>query len=163
MSVAVRLTINFDENGTDFNSNPLAHRAKRGARVLISTCVESVYTLGDWDEKFYVYLYIYIYIYIYIYRYLFTNSGHSRMPCASSGTGILLTEPYLDPYWSKSIWSRSFFPCMDLLQVVYIIWTLKPVNDLRPANEIAFLLLAASFTFAGHLCYWTIDDLKEHF
>ena len=44
MSVAARLTINFDENGTDFNSNPFAQRAKRGARVLISTCVESVYT-----------------------------------------------------------------------------------------------------------------------
>ena len=27
---------------------PLAHRAKRGARVLISTCVESGYTRGDW-------------------------------------------------------------------------------------------------------------------
>ena len=26
---------------------PLAHRAKRGARVLISTCVESCYTRGD--------------------------------------------------------------------------------------------------------------------
>ena len=26
---------------------PLAHRTKRGARVLISTCVESFYTRGE--------------------------------------------------------------------------------------------------------------------
>ena len=30
----------------------LAHRAKRGARVLISTCVESCYTRGDWWSLF---------------------------------------------------------------------------------------------------------------
>ena len=30
-----------------YDSNPLAHRAKRGARVLISICVESIYTRGD--------------------------------------------------------------------------------------------------------------------
>ena len=28
---------------------------------------------------------------------------------------------------------------MDLSQVVYIIWTLRPVNDLRLANEMTFL------------------------
>ena len=28
------------------NSNPLTHRAKRGTRVLILTCVESCYTCG---------------------------------------------------------------------------------------------------------------------
>ena len=52
------------------------------------------------------------------------DSGHSSMSCASSGTVMLLTKHYLgylDPYSSKSIWSRSFFPCVDLWQVVYII------------------------------------------
>ena len=46
------------------NFNSLAHRAKRGARVLILTCVESIYTRGDWGEKFcsaYLCLYIGIY------------------------------------------------------------------------------------------------------
>ena len=52
---------------------------------------------------------------------------------------------------------------MDLLQVVYIIWARKPVNDLRPANEMAFFVLAAGFVFEGHLSNWTIYDLKEQF
>ena len=52
------------------------------------------------------------------------DSGHSRMPCAGMGAGMLLAKPYLgclDQYRSKSIWSPYFFPCMDLSQVVYII------------------------------------------
>ena len=52
---------------------------------------------------------------------------------------------------------------MDLSQVVYIIWTLKPMNGLRPANEMAFLVPAASFAFEGHLSNWTIYNLKEQF
>ena len=63
----------------------------------------------------------------------------------------------------KSICSRSFFPCMDLSQVVYNIWTLKPVDDLRPANEKVFWVPAAGFTFEGHINNWTIYDLKEQF
>ena len=84
-------------------------------------------------------------------KYIFMDSGHSRMPCASSGTGMLLTKPYLGPYWSKSIWSRPFSPCTNLSDVVYIIWTLKPVNNYRSANEIALLLLPASFVLGGLL------------
>ena len=38
---------------------------------------------------------VYIYIYIYIYRYTFKDSSHLRMSCASSGTGMLLTKPYV--------------------------------------------------------------------
>ena len=56
--------------------------------------------------------------------YIFMDSRHSSMPCANSGTGMLLTKPYLgyvDPYRSKPIWSRSYFPCVKLSQVVYII------------------------------------------
>ena len=30
-----------------------------------------------------------------VYRFLSTDSDHSRMPCASMGTGMLLTKPYL--------------------------------------------------------------------
>ena len=56
-----------------------------------------------------------------------------------------------------------FFLCMDLLQVVYIIWTLKPVNDSRPANKMAFLVSTAGFAFEGHLSNWTIYDLKKQF
>ena len=52
---------------------------------------------------------------------------------------------------------------MDHSDVVYIVQTLKPVNDLRKANEMAFLVLATGFTFAGHLINWTIYDLKEQF
>ena len=52
---------------------------------------------------------------------------------------------------------------MDLSDVVYIIWTLKPVNDLRPANEMAFLVPAAGFAFEDHLSNWKIHDLKEQF
>ena len=82
------------------------------------------------------------------------------------GTDMLLTKPYLGylgPYWKKSIWARSFLSCMDLSEVVYIIRTLKPVNDLKTANQMIFLMLAAGFIFADHLSYWTIYDLKEQF
>ena len=94
------------------------------------------------------------------------DSGHSRMLCASTGTAMLLTIPcfgYLCPYWSKSIWSRSFFPCMDFSQVVYIIWTLKPVNDLRPANETAFLVFAAAFTLQETLVTGQFMTSKSSF
>ena len=40
---------------------------------------------------------------------------------------------------------------MDLSDVVYIIWTLKPENDFRPAKEMAFLVPAAGFAIEGHL------------
>ena len=59
-----------------------------------------------------------------------------------------------------------FFPLYGSLKqsdVVYIIWTLKPTNDLRPAHEMAFLVLAAGFTFASHLSNRTTYDLKEQF
>ena len=36
------------------------------------------------------------------------DSGHSKMPCASSGTGMLLTKPYLGTV-SKQIDLVSFF------------------------------------------------------
>ena len=36
-----------NKNNNNNYNNPLAHRAKRGARVLISTRVESCYTSGD--------------------------------------------------------------------------------------------------------------------
>ena len=50
---------------------------------------------------------------------------------------------------------------MDLPQVVYIIWTLNAVNDLRPANEMAFSLPATDFAFEVHLSHFTIYDLKQ--
>ena len=40
---------------------------------------------------------------------------------------------------------------------------MKPVNDLRQPNEMAFLVLATGFTLAGRLSYWTIYDLKKQF
>ena len=45
---------------------------------------------------------------------------------------------------------------MDLSQVVYIIWTLKPVNYLRPAKEMAFLVPAAGFatSVTGQFMTW---------
>ena len=61
------------------------------------------------------------------------------------------------------MWPHSFFPLYASLASCLIISTLKPVNYLRLANEIAFLVLAAGFTFAGHLSYWTIYHLKEQF
>ena len=82
------------------------------------------------------------------------------MPCASLETGVVdQNVGDLGPYWSKSIWPGSFFPCMDLSDVVYIVWTLRPVNELRPVIEMAFLVLAAGITLAGHLSNWTIHDL----
>ena len=53
---------------------------------------QKVYMRGDKGEKFSHSLCRYIYIYC---RYLSKDSGHSRMPCAISGTGMLLTKPYL--------------------------------------------------------------------
>ena len=40
---------------------------------------------------------------------------------------------------------------------------MKPVNDLRPADKMAFFVLAAGFTFGGHVSNWTIYDLTEQF
>ena len=51
--------------------------------------------------------------------YISMDSTHSRMPCASSGTGMLLTKSYLGylgPYWSKTTWSRPFFPLYGSLR-----------------------------------------------
>ena len=50
---------------------------------------------------------------------------------------------------------------MGLSKVVYIIQTPKPVNDLRPENKMAFLMLVAGFNFSGHLSNSTIHDLRE--
>ena len=76
---------------------------------------------------------------------------------------MLLTKPYLGTPSKEIDLVSLFFPLYGFLQVVYIIWTLKPVNDLTTANEMALLELAAGFTFVGHLDYWTICDLKEQF
>ena len=40
---------------------------------------------------------------------------------------------------------------------------MKSVNDLRLANEMAFLVPAAGYAFGGHLSNWTIYDLKQQF
>ena len=96
-----------------------------------------------------------VYVCIFIYRHLSKDSSHSRMPCPGSEIGMLLTKPYfgyLDLYWSKLIWSQTLF-------ISFEHW--KPVNDLRLANKITFLVLVTGFTFAAHLSYWTIYDLKE--
>ena len=37
---------NSEELKYEMSTNPLAHRAKGGPRVLISTCLESIYTRG---------------------------------------------------------------------------------------------------------------------
>ena len=57
----------------------------------------------------------------------------------------------------------GFFRFMDLSDVVYIISILKPVNDLRPPNEMALLVLVAGFTFGDHFSIWTIYELKQQF
>ena len=84
-------------------------------------------------------------------------------PCETSGTDMLLTKPYLGTVFKQIDLVSFFFPSMDLWDVVYIIWTLKPGNDLRPAKEMAFLVSVAGFAFDGHLSNWTIYDLKEQF
>ena len=56
------------------------------------------------------------------------------MPCAISGTGMLLTKRE----FGLNFIVLLFFAFMDLCEVVYIIWTLKPVNDWTPAHEMAF-------------------------
>ena len=40
---------------------------------------------------------------------------------------------------------------------------MKPVNDSRPAKEMALLVHATCFTFEGHLGNWTIYNLTEQF
>ena len=110
-------------------------------------------------------IYVYIYMYIYkpyafcvrfvldtllgIYRYIYP-----WIPLLANAVGKLgdwnvveETLRYLGLRWSKSICSCSFFRCMDLSDVVYIISTLKPANDLRSTNGMGFLVLTASFTF----------------
>ena len=84
------------------------------------------------------------------------------MPCASTGIGMLLTKRYLgclDPYRIKSIWSRYIFPCMDLSPVVYIIWTLKPVNDLRRQTKwlswcLRLVSLSQDILITGQFMTW---------
>ena len=107
---------------------------------------------------YYIYIY-YIYIYIYIYRFRSLKNAVCKL-----GDRYVVDQTILrHRNWSKSIWCRSFFPCMSLSQDVCIIWTLKPVNDLMPAKEMAFLVLAAGFAFERHLSYRTTYDLKEQF
>ena len=38
------------------------------------------------------------------------DSGHSKMPCASSGTGMLLTKPYLGTVSKQIDLVSLFFP-----------------------------------------------------
>ena len=130
-------------------SDPLAHHAECSARVLISMFVGSFYMHGDYEEKFSHSVSIFIYVYISM------DSSHSRRPCASSGTGMLLIE--------ANRFGLVFFRFMDLSGVVYIIWTLKPVHDLRPPNEMAFLVLVSGFTFGGILSILKIYELKQQF
>ena len=59
---------------------------------------------------FYIYLFIYMYVCIYIYRYISMDSGHSKMPYASSGTGMLLTEPFLGTVLKQIDLVSLFFP-----------------------------------------------------
>ena len=54
--------------------------------------------------------YIYIYIYIYIYMYISMDSSHSKILCASSGTGMLLTKPYLGTVLKQFDLVLCFFP-----------------------------------------------------
>ena len=56
-----------------------------------------------------------------------------------------------------------FFYFMDLSDVVYIIWILKALNDFRLPNKMAFFMLAAGFTFGGHLSIWKIYELEQQF
>ena len=59
---AVEVTSLTEKGSKDIRppNNPLVHRATRGARALISTCVESSYTRGVQGEKLLLCLYIYI-------------------------------------------------------------------------------------------------------
>ena len=67
-----------------------------------------------------------------------------------------VVDQTLGPDWRKSLWSFSLFACMDLSDVAHAIWILKPVNDLRPANEVAFLVLACELVslFEAILLIW---------
>ena len=69
-------------------SYPLAHRAKCGARVLISRCVESFYTRGELEKFLHC-----VSTFIYIYMHVSMDSTHSRMSYASSGIGMLSIKP----------------------------------------------------------------------
>ena len=51
---------------------------------------------------------VYLSFYIYIHTYM--DSGHLKMPCASSGTGMLLTEPYLGTVLKEINLVSLFFP-----------------------------------------------------
>ena len=103
----------------------------------------------------------FVYVCFYIYIYISTDSGHSKIPCASLGTGMLLSKPYLCTIFKQI--DLILFSFVWISQVVYIIWTLKPVHDLRPAKEMAFLVPAPGFAFESHLVNWTIYDLTEQF
>ena len=129
----------------------LSFTVATGNKNLPLICVFALpFTVVRWN------LLIYIYVYIHGFRTL------KNVVCKLGDWYVVdQTLAYLGPYRSKSDWSRSFSRFMDLSDVVYIIWTLKPLNDLRPANEMAFLVLAAGCTFGGHLSIWTIYDLKQ--
>ena len=81
---------------------PLAHRTKRGARVLISTSVESFYTRSNEGKKFSHSLSMFLFDYISM------DFGHSRTPCDCLGTGMLLNKQYLGTVL-KQIDLVSFF------------------------------------------------------
>ena len=52
---------------------------------------------------------------MYVCMYLFMDSGHSRMPSASSGTGMLLTKPYLGYF-------RSVSKHVDLVSFFFLLY-----------------------------------------
>ena len=90
------------------NAYPIAHRAKRGARILISTCVESCCTRGDQGEKFShcVSIFIYIFIYIYIHGFLSLKNAVCNL-----GDWYVVDQTLLRyRIEANRFWSRYFFP-----------------------------------------------------
>ena len=47
---------------------------------------------------------------IFLSLYISMGSGHSKMPCANSGTGMLLNKPYLGTILKQTDLVSSFFP-----------------------------------------------------
>ena len=88
------------------------------------------------------------------------DSAHSRMPCASSGIGMLLTKSnlgYLGPYWSISIWSRFFFPLYGSLKSCLHYLKTEASKWLKTGKRNGFLGACGWF----HFCRtsWLLDNL----
>ena len=83
--------------------------------------------------------------------YIPMDSGHSKMSCASSVTGMLLNKPFLGTVLKKIDLVSFFFPLYGSLRHCLHYLNTEASKRVKTAKEMAFLVPAPGFAFEGHL------------